>query len=119
MGGVSTGRPSIPPTRPTRFVVCEDERGNPKVDVVEGTFEQTYRVGEPHSIALFLALSRSKGLVPYRRARQHEGTVSVRASLSEHDALWSEFLELDQRLGARLAEVTRVFLHEHVERKLR
>ena len=97
----------------------EDEHGTPKLDIVEGTFEQTYRVGEHHSVALFLALSRAKGLLPYRRARQHEGTVCVRTTLSEHDALWSEFLELDRRLGAQLAEVTRVFLREHVKPALR
>jgi hypothetical protein len=74
--------------------VGEDEHGNPKLDVVEGTFEQMYRVGNHHSVALFLALSRAKGLLPYRRARQHEGTLCVRAALAEHDALWSEFLEL-------------------------
>lgn len=55
---MSSDRPSIPPARPTQFVVGEDERGNPKLDVVEGTFEQTYRVGDHHSVALFLALSK-------------------------------------------------------------
>ena len=111
---MSSDRSSIPPTRPAQFVVVEDEHGNPKLDVVEGTFEQTYRVGEQHSVALFLALSRSKGLLPYRRARQHEGTVCVRATLTEHDALWSEFLELDRGLGGQLAEVTRAFVRQHV-----
>ena len=93
----------------------EDEHGNPKLDVVAGTFEQTYRVGDHHSQALFLALSRKKGLLPYRRARQHEGTVCVRATLSEHDGLWAEFLELDKRLAGQLGEVTRAFLRQHVE----
>jgi len=97
-----------------QIVVGEDEHGQPKLDVVEGTFEQTYRVGDQPAVALFLALSRKKGLLPYRRARQREGTVCVRATLSEHDALWSEFLELDRRLGSQLAEVTRAFLREHV-----
>ena len=118
-GGMSNDGCSIPPARPTRFVVGEDEHGNPKLDVIEGTFEQAYRVGDHHSVALFLALSRSKDLLPYRRARQHEGTICVRATLSEHDALWSAFLELDRCLGAQLAEVTRTFLREHVESKPR
>jgi hypothetical protein len=112
---MSSDRPSIPPERPTQFVVVEDERGNPKLDVVEGTFEQTYRVGGHHSVVLFLALSRKKGMLPYRRARQHEGSVCVRATVSEQDALWSEFLELDRRLAGQLAEVTRTFLREHIE----
>jgi len=102
-----------------QFVVGEDEHGTPKLDVVDGTFEQSYRVGDQHSLALFLSLSRKKGLLPYRRARQHEGTVCVRATLSEHDALWGEFLELDGLLGAQLAEVTRSFLRKQVERKER
>lgn len=112
--GMSHDRPSIPPTRPTQFVVGEDEHGTPTLDIVEGTFEQTYRIGEHHSVALFLALVRKRGLLPYRHPRQHEGTVCVRASLSEHDALWSEYRELDRRLGQQLAEVTRVFLRDHV-----
>jgi hypothetical protein len=114
---MSSDGPSMPPVRATRFVVTEDADGTAKLDVVEGTFEQTYRVGESHSVTLFLALSRSRGLLPYRRARQHEGTVCVRTTLSEHDALWSAFLELDRRLGAHLAEVTRAFVRQHVEPK--
>lgn len=113
-GGVSNDRPSIPRPRPTQFVVSEDEHGTPKLDLIEGTFEQTYRVGEHHSVALFLALSRKKGFLPYRRPRQHEGTLSVRATLTEHESLWSEFLALDRELGGQLAEVTRVFLRERV-----
>jgi hypothetical protein len=116
---MSGDRGRIPPAQPTQFVVVEDEHGKPKLDVVEGTFEQVYRVGEHHSVALFLALSRKKGLLPYRRPRQHDGTVCVRATLSEHDALWSEFRELDRQLGARLAEVACAFVTEHVGRKPR
>ncbi len=37
-------------------------------------------VGDHHSVALLLALSRKRGLLPYRRARQHEGD-RVRAGL--------------------------------------
>jgi hypothetical protein len=67
--------------RPAQFVVSEDAHGRPKLDVVEAALEQTYRVGDHHSVALFLALARKNGLLPYRRARQHEGTVCVRATL--------------------------------------
>lgn len=112
---MSNDRPSIPPARPAQFAVGEDKEGTPTLEVVEGTFEQTYRVGDQHSVSLFLGLSRKKGLLPYRRARQHEATICVCASLSEHDALWSEFLELDRRLVGQLAEVTRAFLRQHVE----
>lgn len=111
--------PSIPPERALQVVVGKDERGDPKLEVIEGEFEQSYRVGGHHSEALFLALSRKKGHVPYRHARQHTGTVCVRATLRQHDALWSEFLELDRQLGSQLAEVTRWFLREHLEHKAR
>jgi hypothetical protein len=114
---MSSDRPSIPPQRPTQIVEGKDEHGSPTLEVIEGTFEQTYRVGDGHSEALFLALSRKKGHLPYRRARQREGTVCVRATLSEHDVLWTEFLDLDRRLGARLAEITSLFLREHVGRE--
>jgi hypothetical protein len=117
VGDMSSDGPPVPPERPVQIVVGKDEHGDPTLDVIEGAFEQSYRVGDGHSEALFLALSRKKGHLPYRRARQREGTVCVRATLSEHDALWTEFLELDRRLGARLAEVTRLFLREHVGRE--
>lgn len=116
---MSSDRPSIPPERPLQIVAGTDESGTPKLDVIEGSFEQTYRVVGHHSEALFLALSRKKGHLPYRHARQRAGTVCVRATLSEHDALWSEFLELDRQLGNQLAEVMCSFLREHVERKPR
>ena len=114
---MSTDGPPIPPSQPLRFVVRENERGEQTLDLVEGTYEQVYRLGDEHSTSLFLALSRSKGLLPYRRPRQHDGTICVRATLTEHDALWSAFLTLDRQLGAELAEVTRRFLRAHVPPK--
>jgi hypothetical protein len=116
---MSSDRPPIPPERPLQVMVGVDERGAPTLDVTEGAFEQVYRVGGGHSEALFLALSRQKGHLPYRHARQRVGTVCVRATLSEHDELWSEFLELDRQLSSQLGEVTRSFLRAHVEHKAR
>ena len=116
---MSSDRPSIPPERPLQVVVGKDERGDPTLEMIEGAFEQSYRVGGHHSEALFLALSRKKGHLPYRHARQRAGTVCVRATLTEHDALWSEFLALDRQLGSLLGELTSSFLREHVERKPR
>ena len=117
LGPMSSDRPSIPPERPLQIVVGTDERGSRTLDVIEAAFEQTYRVGGDHSEALFLALSRKQGHLPYRHARQHAGTVSVRATMSEHGALWSEFLELDRQLSSQLGELTCSFLREHVGRK--
>jgi hypothetical protein len=116
---MSSDRPSNPPESRMQFVVIEDEQGTPKLDVREGNLEQTYRVGDRHSVTLFLALSRSRGLLPYRHARQHEGTICVRATLAEHDALWSSFLKLDRSLGEELAQVTLAFVRHHIEPKPR
>lgn len=91
---------------PLRFIETKDAAGNPTLEVVEGSFEQSYRVGDVHSTKLFLALSRSQGLLPYRHRRQHSGTICVRATLTEHNALWSQFLELSRELDVRLHEVT-------------
>jgi hypothetical protein len=119
VGGMSSDRPSIPPDSRMQFVVVADEHGTPKLDVREASLEQTYRVGDRQSVTLFLALSRSRGLLPYRHPRQHEGTICVRATLAEHDALWSTFLKLDRSLGEHLAQVTLAFVRQHVEPKPR
>jgi hypothetical protein len=57
------------------------------LDVISHPLEQSYRVGDAHRTKLFLALCRSRGLLPYRHRRSHAGTISVRASIAEHDAL--------------------------------
>jgi hypothetical protein len=102
-----------------RIVVTTDESGEPRLSVVDGSFEQIYRLQDHHSTTLFLALSRSKGHLPYRRARQHDSTVCVRATLAEHDALWSSFLELNKHLATQLAAATLAFVRAHVEPKPR
>ena len=88
-----------------RRVVRENERGEQTLDLVEGSFEQSYRVGSTYTTKLFVDLCRSRGLLPYRHRRQHSGTICVRASLREHDALWSQFVTLSRQLQSRLHEV--------------
>jgi len=95
---------------PTRFVEGTGADGQPTIEVVEGSFEQSYRVGDTHATKLFLTLCRSRGLLPYRHRRQHAGTICVRATLTDHNALWSHFLELSRELDARLHEVTSAFV---------
>ncbi|HET8931998.1 MAG TPA: hypothetical protein VFN67_01095 [Polyangiales bacterium] len=95
---------------PARFVEGTDADGQPTIEIVEGSFEQSYRVGDTHSTKLFLTLCRSRGLLPYRHRRQHAGTICVRATLTDHNALWAQFLELSRELDARLHEVTSAFL---------
>jgi hypothetical protein len=95
---------------PTRFVEGTDADGRPTIEIIEGSFEQSYRVGDTHAIKLFSVLCRSRGLLPYRHRRQHAGTICVRATLTDHNALWSHFLELSRELDARLHEVTSAFV---------
>jgi hypothetical protein len=40
--------------------------------------------------------------------------VCARATLAEHDALWSAFLALDRSLGEHLVQVTLAFVRQHV-----
>jgi hypothetical protein len=90
------------PIHGVEFVVARDEAGEATLDVISAPVEQTYRVGDDHGTRLFVALCRSRGLLPYRHRRNHAGTVSVRASIAEHDALWAWYLELDRELQIKL-----------------
>jgi hypothetical protein len=103
-----------PEIEPLQFVVRENAHGEQTLDVVEGSFEQSYRIGGAYTTKLFVDLCRSRGLLPYRHRRQHSGTICVRASLREHDALWSQFLTLSRQLESRLHEVTLAFVKEAV-----
>lgn len=99
-----------PEIEPLRFVARDNAQGEQTLDVVEGSFEQSYRIGDTYTTKLFVALCRSRGLLPYRHRRQHAGTICLRASLHEHGALWSEFLELSRQLEAQLHDVTVAFV---------
>ena len=103
-----------PEVEPLQFVVRENAQGEQTLDLVEGSFEQAYRVGGVFTTKLFVDLCRSRGLLPYRHRRQRSGTICVRASLSEHEALWSQFDVLSRQLEARLQEVTIAFVKEAV-----
>lgn len=111
---LSTRTSDEPEIEPLQFVVRENAQGEQTLDLVEGSFEQSYRIGDTYTTKLFVDLCRSRGLLPYRHRRQHAGTICVRASLHEHDALWSQFLALSRQLEARLHEVTLAFVKETV-----
>lgn len=102
------------PIHGVQFVVARDEAGEGALDVVSAPLEQTYRVGDEHGTRLFVALCRSRGLLPYRHRRNHAGTISVRASMAEHDALWSRYLELDRELQIKLTELSLAFVKSRV-----
>jgi hypothetical protein len=102
------------PIHGVEFVVARDEAGDAMLDVINHPLEQTYRVGDAHGTKLFLALCRSQGLLPYRHRRSHAGTISVCASIAEHDALWARYLELDRELQIKLTELTLAFVKSRV-----
>lgn len=102
------------PIHGVKFVVARDEAGEATLGVISAPLEQTYRVGDDHGTRLFLALCRSRGLLPYRHRRSHAGTISVRASIAEHDALWARYLELDRELQIKLTELTLAFVKSRV-----
>lgn len=102
------------PIHGVQFVVARDEAGEATLDVISAPLEQTYRVGDTHGTRLFLALCRSRGLLPYRHRRSHAGTISVRASIAEHDALWARYLELDRELQIKLTEFTLAFVKNRI-----
>lgn len=101
---------------PVKFVIAERPDGTPTLDVVEGGFEQRYRVGDGYAGLLFVALCDAHGARAYRRQRLHQGTVCVHTTVSKHDALWKQFLVLSRQLDARLYEVTQQFVRDEVER---
>ena len=103
-----------PEIEPLQFVLRDDGQGEQTLDLVEGSFEQSYRIGGTYTTKLFVDLCRSHGLLPYRHRRQHAGTICVRASLHEHDALWSQFLSLSRQLETQLHEVTLAFIKKAV-----
>ena len=100
---------------PIQFVVVEQEGGAPRLDLVEGEYEQRYRVGDEYAATLFVAVCRKHRARAYRRARLHQGTLCVKTSMTKHDALWAQFLAQSRRLNARLFEVTELFVHDEVE----
>ena len=53
-------------------------------------------------------------LLPYRYRRSRAGSISVRASMAEHDALWAHYLDLDCELQIKLTEFTLAFVESRV-----
>ena len=98
-----------------RFTIAEGANGQPSVAVVEGEFEQVYRLGDAYSTLLFVALCQREGVTVYRRPRQHDGTVCARTTATTHDRIWSRFLVLTEKLSARLAAATQEFVDEELK----
>ncbi len=74
-----------------------------------------YRLGDPWSRKLFIALCRRYGLKPYRERGQRYSTVKVRAPRTFHDrTLWPEFKALADELEASLSELTDRVIREAI-----
>lgn len=74
-----------------------------------------YRIQDPWSRKLFVALCRRYGLTPYRERGQRHTTVLVRAPRTFHDrTLWPEFLALSTELEASLEELTDRVIREAI-----
>ena len=74
-----------------------------------------YRLHDPWSRKLFIALCRRYGLTPYRERGQRHTTVLVRAPRTFHDrTLWPEFKALSDELEASLDELTNRVIREAI-----
>lgn len=74
-----------------------------------------YRLQDPWTRKLFVALCRRYGLEPYRERGQRYSTVMVRAPRTFHErTLWPEFLALAKELETHLAELTERVIREAI-----
>jgi hypothetical protein len=90
--------------------VPDRTRAGLSLELLDEPFEQSYRLNDSYTTKLFLEVCRSRELLPYRHRRQHSGTICVRASVQEHDALWTQYCELSRELQARLHTLTLAFV---------
>ena len=87
----------------------EELRGREKEVVV------AYRLHDPWTRKLFVALCRRYGLSPYRERGQRYTTVLVRAPRTFHDrTLWPEFQALSKELQTSLEELTDRVIREAI-----
>jgi len=85
----------------------------------EKDVELLYRLPDPWTRKLFIALCRRYGLTPFREPGRRSSTIQVRAPRTFHDrTLWPEFLALSKELRTHLDELTdrviREAIHEDV-----
>jgi len=87
----------------------EELRGHEEVELL-------YRLPDPWSRRLFLALCRRYGLKPFREPGRRYSTVQVRAPRSFHDrTLWPEFQALSKELDTHLSELTDRVIREAID----
>jgi hypothetical protein len=82
----------------------------------EKEVELLYRLPDPWTRKLFLALCRRYGLKPFREFGRRYSTVQVRAPKTFHDrTLWPEFQALSKELRAHLDELTERVIREGID----
>jgi hypothetical protein len=81
----------------------------------ETDVELVYRLPDPWTRQMFLALCRRYGLKPYRERGRRYSTVIVRAPRTFQDrTLWPEFQALSKELTAHLQELTERVIREAI-----
>jgi hypothetical protein len=74
-----------------------------------------YRLPDPWTRQMFLALCRRYGLTPYRERGQRYTTVMVRAPKTfQRETLWPEFQALSEELRSHLQELTERVIREAI-----
>jgi hypothetical protein len=78
--------------------------------------ERHYRLPDPWTRKLFVALCRRYGLKPFRESGRHYSTVQVRApSTFQTQTLWPEFRALSEELRVHLNELTDRVIREAID----
>lgn len=98
------------------------ERIRARIEELRGREEDVellYRLPDPWTRKLFIALCRRYGLKPFRERGRRTSTIQVRAPKTFHDrTLWPEFVALSKELETHLDEITdrviREAIHEDV-----
>ncbi len=81
----------------------------------EPDVEMLYRLPDPWTRKLFVALCRRYGLMPYREPGRRHSTVVVRAPEAFHNqTLWPEFRALSQELRKELNALTESVIREAI-----
>jgi hypothetical protein len=82
----------------------------------EEEVELLYRLPDPWTRKLFLALCRRYGLKPFREPGRRYSTIQVRAPQTFHDrTLWPEFKALSSELRTHLDELTERVIREAID----
>jgi hypothetical protein len=81
----------------------------------EEDVELLYRLPDPWTRKLFVALCRRYGLEPFRERGRRTSTIQVRAPKAfQHGTLWPEFLALSKELKTHLEELTDRVIREAI-----